>query len=233
LPIAPAPDASTIATVPLPPGREQALRPADNYGFAALTFYLFLSALFFGRALSAHLFDHHVGVEVPSDVSNFVWALTWWRHALLNHLNPFHTTAVWAPGTTNLAWVTNAPLASAIAIPATSAFGPVATCNFLFILGPALSAWTAFILCQRISNSYLPAIVGGYIFGFLPTCSGRCRGMKIPARAGRTRLRTSRTPFSNSLPTRRWFMMLAALRSPLTPFLRRDRARPAPRDSTP
>jgi hypothetical protein len=149
---------------------------ADPYGIGALTFYFILSVLFFGRALPGHLSDYHVGVDIPADSTIFIWSLAWWRHALLNRVNPLLTTAIWAPTGINLAWVTTAPLAAFVAIPATDAFGPVATCNVLFILSPALSAWTAFLLCRRISNSYSSAIVGGYIFGFSAYMLGQMQG---------------------------------------------------------
>lgn len=151
-------------------------RRVDKYGLGALSLYFALSALFFGRALAGHLSDYHIGVDIPPDSTIFIWSLAWWRHALLNRLNPLLTTAIWAPGGINLAWVTTAPLATMFAIPATSAFGPVATCNVLFILSPALAAWIAFILCRRIANSYLPAIMGGYIFGFSAYMLGQMQG---------------------------------------------------------
>ena len=149
---------------------------SDRYGLAAFVVYLVLSALFFGRGLTGHLSDYHVGVAVPADSTIFIWSLAWWRHALLNHLNPLLTTAIWAPGGINLAWVTTAPLAAVIAIPLTSALGPVVTCNVLFILSPALAASSAFLLCRRIANSYWPAIMGGYIFGFSAYMLGQMRG---------------------------------------------------------
>jgi hypothetical protein len=151
-------------------------RAADRYGLGALTFYTILSALFFGRALVGHWSNYHIGVDVPADSTIFIWSLAWWRHALLNHLNPLLTTAIWAPGGINLAWVTTAPLATALAIPATGAFGPVATCNALFLLSPAVSAWTAFVLCRRLSNSYSCSVVGGYIFGFSAYMLGQMQG---------------------------------------------------------
>ena len=123
-----------------------------------------------------HLSDYHIGVDIPPDSTIFIWSLAWWRHALLNHLNPLLTTAIWAPGGINLAWVTTAPLAAVLAIPMTSEFGPVATCNVLFILSPALAAWTSFVLCRRITNSYWPAIMGGYIFGFSAYMLGQMQG---------------------------------------------------------
>lgn len=148
----------------------------DYYGVAALTFYFLLSLLFFGRGLAGHLSDYHFGVDIPADSTIFIWALAWWRHALLNHLNPLLTTAIWAPGGISLAWVPHAPLAGLIAILATSVFGPVATCNLLFLLSPAVSAWIAFLLCRKFSNSYSSALIGGYIFGFSAYTLGQLQG---------------------------------------------------------
>lgn len=178
MPTSPAADSesSTIAAAHTPTASAQLFRAADRYGLGALAFYLILSALFFGRALFGHWSDYHIGVDIPADSTIFIWSLAWWRHALLNHLSPLLTRAIWAPGGVNLAWVTTAPLASALAIPATSAFGAVATCNALFILSPALSAWTAFLLCRRLSNSYSSSIVGGYIFGFSAYMLGQMQG---------------------------------------------------------
>jgi hypothetical protein len=143
---------------------------------AAFVVYLALSIFFFGRGLTGHLSDYHIGVAVPADSTIFIWSLAWWRHALLHHLNPLLTTAIWAPGGINLAWVTTAPLAAVIAVPLTGALGPVVTCNILFILSPALAAWSAFLLCRRIANSYWPATMGGYIFGFSAYMLGQMRG---------------------------------------------------------
>lgn len=149
---------------------------SDRYGLIALALYFLLSMFVFGRALRGHWSDYHFGVDIPADSTIFVWSLAWWRHALLNHLDPLVTNLIWAPGSINLAWVTLAPFAAVLAIPATSAFGPIATCNFLFILAPALSAWAAFILCRHLSNRYWPALLGGYVFGFSAYTLGQMQG---------------------------------------------------------
>jgi hypothetical protein len=132
--------------------------------------------LIFGRGLIGHLADYHIGVDIPADSTIFIWSMAWWRHALLNHLNPLLTTAIWAPGGINLAWVTTAPLAAVMALPLTSALGPVASCNLLFVISPALASWTTFLLCRQITNSYWPSIVGGYIFGFSAYMLGQMQG---------------------------------------------------------
>ena len=36
----------------------------------------------------------------------------------------------------------------------------------LLLLAPALSGWSAFLLCRAAGASYFPSVAGGYIFGF-------------------------------------------------------------------
>ena len=45
-------------------------------------------------------------------------------------------------------------------------FGPVAAYNVAALLLPALSAWTAYLLCRYLTGSIWAAVVGGYLFGF-------------------------------------------------------------------
>src|SRR5262249_20843976 len=45
-------------------------------------------------------------------------------------------------------------------------FGPVLAYNVASVLMPALAAWTAFLLCRRLTGSSWAALAGGYLFGF-------------------------------------------------------------------
>jgi hypothetical protein len=101
-----------------------------------------------------------------------MWFLVWWPHAIGSHLNLFLTNAIWAPLGVNLAWETALPLLSLAATPLTYSLGPVATLNILCLIAPALSAYTAFLLCRYISGQFGPSLAGGYIFGFSPFLLG-------------------------------------------------------------
>ena len=95
-----------------------------------------------------------------------MWFLVWWPHAVINGINPFLSSAIFAPTGFNLAWQTSIPLASVIASPLTATLGPVAAFNILCLLSLPLDAWCAFILCRYVTRSYLSSLLGGYIFGF-------------------------------------------------------------------
>lgn len=50
---------------------------------------------------------------------------------------------------------------------------PVATFNLLRLVSIPPAAWSAFVLCHYLINSYWPSILGGYIFGFSPPLLGQ------------------------------------------------------------
>jgi hypothetical protein len=102
------------------------------------------------------------------DPPQSIWFLAWWAHALTNRVNPFFTHAVWAPGGFNLAWTTNIPLAGWLMLPVTHTLGAVAAYNILCLLCPAVVGWAAFVLCRHVVGEFVPALFGGFVFGFSP-----------------------------------------------------------------
>src|SRR5581483_2043099 len=161
------PDSSTtVAGAPAMPavGEQRDQRVCDLPSLAAFATYLGLSVLFFGRSLVGHFSQAHLGVG--PDPGLMMWFLVWWPHAIANGLNPFITHAVWTPAGFNLAWQTSVPLASLVAAPLTFTTGPVVAFNVLCLLGPALDAWGAFILCRYLSGNRWAGLFGGYVFGF-------------------------------------------------------------------
>ena len=147
------------------------MRPAaqlfDRRGGAAFLSYLALSVLFFGRGVFAHPASAYIG-RGP-DVQQYIWFLAWWAHAVSHRLNPFLTALVWAPSGVNLAWTTDFPLASCALYPITRLWGPIVACNLLHLITPALTGWSAFVLCRYIVHRFWPAWLGGWLFAFSPS----------------------------------------------------------------
>ena len=50
--------------------------------------------------------------------------------------------------------------------PLTLLVGPRVAYNVAAVLLPALAAWTAYLLCRRVTGKAGPSLVGGYLFGF-------------------------------------------------------------------
>jgi hypothetical protein len=132
-----------------------------------LGLYALLSLALFGVHIIRHL-DSRIVASDPIDSSQFMWFFAWWPHALLHGLNPFVTHVMFVPDGFNLTWATGMPGPSLLLAPITLAFGPAVTWNLIQLASPALSAWTAFLLCRHVTRRTAPSLVGGYIFGFSP-----------------------------------------------------------------
>jgi hypothetical protein len=132
-----------------------------------LALYAGLSILLFGLPVIGHLGSHIVAAD-QLDSSADMWFLAWWPHALLHGLNPFVTHEAFYPQGYNLEWAASMPLEAILLAPITLASSPVVTWNVIELAAPALSAWTAFLLCRHLTARTLPSLVAGYLFGFSP-----------------------------------------------------------------
>jgi hypothetical protein len=131
----------------------------------ALAGYTALSVLLFGVRVLADPGSRYVG-GLTTDPQVFIWSLAWWPHAILHGLNPFVTRELWVPLGVNLAWTQTAPALAIVLAPVTLVAGPIVAYNIAALAMPALTAWTAFLLCRRLTRAVWPALVGGYLFGF-------------------------------------------------------------------
>jgi hypothetical protein len=128
--------------------------------------YAALSFVYFGWRLVPHPGRLLVGAHGESDAEIFVWSFAWWPHAIGDWTNPFVSHAVYAPTGVNLESVTSVPGLALAFSPITLLFGPSVAYNLAAVLLPALSAWTAFLLCRAVTRSVPAALAGGYLYGF-------------------------------------------------------------------
>ena len=121
--------------------------------------YALISFCYFGLRVVAHPGRDYIGSFRDPEVD--IWAFAWWPHAVLHGENPFVSHAIWAPAGVNLTWVTSVPGLAFLFSPVTIAFGPVVAYNVATVAAPALAAWTAYLLCLRVSGSFWPGLVAG------------------------------------------------------------------------
>ncbi|MBF6567617.1 MAG: hypothetical protein IVW54_01925 [Candidatus Binataceae bacterium] len=134
---------------------------------AVFALFLFCSVIILDRAiLLGHCVKCYVGQD--TDPPQFMWFLNWWRYAIAHRLNPFWTDLVWTPLGTNLSWTTFVPLPGVVSIPLQRMFGARTAYNILCTLAMPLAGVSAFALCRRVTNSFWPSVLGGYVFGFSP-----------------------------------------------------------------
>lgn len=147
--------------------------------FAIFIFPLILfssiSILYFGLDIITHIKTTYIGTSDDSTI--IIWALAWWKHCILNGINPFFNSSVWYPYNYNLAQQDIITWGNAIlCAPILFLFGPVVAYNISMLAAPALSAWTTFILLRYLTKSYWPAIFGAYFFGFSSYMIGHMLG---------------------------------------------------------
>jgi hypothetical protein len=131
----------------------------------ALAFYCVLAILTIGVHAITHL-QTVCACSGTADPAEFMWALSWWPHAIAHGLNPFVTHYEWSPTGVNLAQGTTIPAAAIVMAPFTALFGSLFSYNVLSIASPALTAFTAYLLCRYLVKRELPAVAGGLLFGF-------------------------------------------------------------------
>ena len=153
-------------TAPIQDQRTRTAGPRRWNGVAVFGLYFAIALIFFARGLLGHFGNCFVGRE--TDPPQTMWFFNWWRFSLSHGINPFFTDWVWAPLGINLAWTTLVPLPSLISIPLQVTMGEPATYNTIIMLVLPLAAFSAFLLCRRVTGAFWPSVFGGYIFGFCP-----------------------------------------------------------------
>ena len=141
---------------------------------AAFASYLAVAFVFFGLRLVLQGGSQYIGSYDDPQIP--IWSFAWWPHALLHGVNPFFTHYVWSPAGVNLAWVNSVPIVSIVFAPLTLLIGPVASYNVATIVLPAVSAWSAFLLCRHLTGKWWPSLVGGYLYGFSSYIVGHVTG---------------------------------------------------------
>ena len=130
-----------------------------------LVFYLAFAVLTLGHYAIFHptTVCACLGNEDPA---TYMWSMVWWPHAIGHGLNPFVTHYLWSPTGVDIAKAATIPTAAILMTPVTELFGPVFSYNVVSVASPALSAFTAYLLCRRLAGRELPAVAGGFLFGF-------------------------------------------------------------------
>jgi hypothetical protein len=138
----------------------------------ALLFYTAIALLRSGRLHGWTSFYLGIGMDPVS----FIWFLRWWPFAVSHGLNPFVTNYIWFPHGFNLTWATSVPFPALAMAPVSALLGPIFSFNLLTVLAPALGAWTAFLLCEEVTDNWAASLFGGLLFGFSAYETGQLLG---------------------------------------------------------
>ncbi|AHK71607.1 hypothetical protein AD931_12055 [Gluconobacter oxydans] len=148
------------------------VKAATKRRISAFAVYFALSALLLVKGFSLR---HHL-IGVGGDVESFAWMLYWWPWAIGHGINPFVTDLAWNGLGYNLTWATALPTFGLLLAPLTWLGGAVLTTNLVIVLAPACAAFAAFLLLQSVTGRWVPAFLGGLVFGFSPYEMGQSLG---------------------------------------------------------
>jgi len=104
--------------------------------------------------------------RVLMDSRYYQWALEWTPWALSHGVNPLFASSVFAPTGVSMAWSAFVPGPALVAWPITAVFGPLASLNAWLAAAPALAAWAAYLVCNRLTHRFWASFAGGCLFGF-------------------------------------------------------------------
>jgi hypothetical protein len=144
-------------------------------GLLALAVYALLAFCFWGIGPLVEGGNQYIGVFDDPQIP--IWSFAWWWHAISDGANPLYTHEIWAPTGVDLAWVNTVPPVAVLFAPLTWLLGPVPAYDVAAVLLPAVSAWTAYLLCRHLTGGrFWPSLVGGYLFGFSSYVLGHVLG---------------------------------------------------------
>ncbi len=138
--------------------------------------YLLIMIILTG--MIAHSLTSNMFNESP-DPNVYIYFLKWWPWAILHGHNPFLVHGLTYPNTYNAAWMTSIAGPALLATPVTLLFGPLVSWNLYMLLAPVAAALAMLWLLDTLEISTLPAILGGFLFGFSSYEAAEMRGGHI------------------------------------------------------
>jgi hypothetical protein len=155
-------------------GSVTALRPAWKALGAYLIYQTMAFAIWVIPILSV-FGREHIGTGLQ-DSRYYQWALEWTPWALSHGVNPLYASSVFAPTGVSLSWSAFVPGPALVAWPITAVFGPLASLNAWLAAAPALAAWAAYLVCNRLTHRFWASFAGGCLFGFSAYLSSNVNG---------------------------------------------------------
>ena len=102
------------------------------------------------------------------DVWQNYWNFWWWKHCLLNGLNPLQSSMLFHPFGTDLFFHTHSPFNQVIAMPVNLLFGEAAAYNFCVVLSLTLCGFGTFLFVRDLTKSPEAGFIAGVIFAYFP-----------------------------------------------------------------
>lgn len=135
-----------------------------RWRISVLAGYLLLGVLF-TWPLVLHLSDSVIQKgDVPVDTAQNIWNIWWVQTALLSGANPYLTSMLFYPESTNLFYQTLGLPNAILALPVSLLAGPVVAFNSIILLSFTLGGYWVYRLAYALTLDRFAALVAGFVF---------------------------------------------------------------------
>ncbi len=102
------------------------------------------------------------------DVWQNYWNFWWWKHCLLEGLNPMNGSMLFHPIGVDLVMHTHSAFNQVIAMPLNLLFGGAAAYNFAIVVALTLAGFGTYLLVRELTGNADAALLAGVVFAYFP-----------------------------------------------------------------
>lgn len=96
------------------------------------------------------------------------WNFWWWKHCLLEGLNPLHSPLLFHPAGADLVFHTHSPFNQVLAMPVNLLFGEAAAYNFCVLFALTVSGFGTYLLVRELTGDSRAGLLAGMVFAYFP-----------------------------------------------------------------
>ena len=96
------------------------------------------------------------------------WNFWWWKHCLLEGINPLHSPMLFHPEGADLVFHTHSAFNQMLGMPVNLLFGTAAAYNFCLLVALTLSGFGTYLLVRELTGCPRGAFLAGLVFAYFP-----------------------------------------------------------------
>lgn len=144
------------------------MQKTDNrfvwYSILALFIYCIVF-IWFTQPLLSFFGSGYIGLKENGDAHQYYWNIFNFKHQIGQFKNPFYSNYIFAPEGTSLVMHTYTPIMGLFALPFNN---NILALNIFIFINFILSAYGAYLLCNKLISNPLLSIAAGIVYAFCP-----------------------------------------------------------------
>lgn len=136
----------------------------NRYNFLAVLIYCFVF-VWFTQPLVSNFTTGYIGLKVNGDAHQYYWNIFNFKEQIFNTKNPFYSPYIFAPDGTSMLMHTYTPIMGLFALPFSNS---ILALNLFIFINFILSAYGAYLLCNKLISNHLISISAGIVYAYCP-----------------------------------------------------------------